>query len=140
MAGVNMLTVEDIGFRALQDSVFGDDCYFFCAPMGPNTPFEWPGIIWFDIIRIIIMVAGLVVVVSMPRLVLSSSSKGQRFRLFGQGFFALIVIGTEVDHIGDAAHYRLFISGVGIACTLYGNWQLHKEIPPHRRPEHRNLE
>lgn len=79
------------------------------------------------------MVLGMVLIVFTPRLVLNAGTAGQRARLFGQGMFALVVIGTEVDHIGDYAHYRLIVSFIGLAVMLWGTWRIRIEDPPRTR-------
>jgi hypothetical protein len=116
------------------------DCYALCAPNGPNTPFAFPTIFWIDVARIIVMLLGMVLIVFTPRLVLQAGVVGQKCRLAGQGVFALIVIGTEVDHIGDFAHYRLALSFIGISLMLYGVWRMRTESPPRQRFEHRTEE
>lgn len=113
------------------------ECYALCAPDGPSTPFAFPTIFWLDLIRVLVMLGGLVLIVLTPRLVMDADALGQKSRLLGQGFFALIVIGTEVDHIGDAAHYRLVLTVFGVFCMLFGVWRMRGEVPPRERPEHR---
>jgi hypothetical protein len=105
-------------------------CYALCAPDGPNTPFAFPTLFLTDILRICIMLLGVAIIVLTPRLVLSSPSKGQKARLLGQGIFALIVIGTEVDHIGDYMHYRLVLTLIGVSVMWWGLMQLKRECPP----------
>lgn len=86
------------------------------------------------------MVMGVVLIVATPRLILRAEAFGQQLRLAGQGFFALIVIGTEVDHLGDDMHYRLALTFLGISLLLWGTWRVRFEVPPRTRPEHRTRE
>lgn len=81
------------------------------------------------------MILGMVLIVFTPRLIINAGSAGQRARLFGQSMFALAVIGTEVEHIGDYAHYRLAISCIGLAVMLWGTWRIRFEDPPRTRHE-----
>ena len=112
-------------------------CFASCAPDGPSTPFGTPYLIWADSFRIVVMLLGLALIVWTPRLVLDACAAGQRARLAGQGIFALIVIGTEVDHMGDYAHYRLFVTFLGIAAMLWGVSRISREIPPRTQVSHR---
>jgi hypothetical protein len=123
--------------------VIGDGpqrCYAMCAPEGPNEPFAQPVLIWLDGFRILVMIMGVLLVVWTPSLILQARAVGQQARLLGQGIFSLIVIGTEVDHIGDYANYRLFLSFLGIAIMLWGTRRLSVETSPRTRPEHRMKE
>lgn len=86
------------------------------------------------------MLLGLALIVWTPRLVLNARASGQQARLTAQCLFAMIVIGTEVDHIGDHAHYRLALSLIGVSLMLWGAWRLRYEVPPVNRPEHRTKE
>lgn len=127
------MTVKDSGLS-------GELCYAICAPDGPSTPFALPDIVWIDSLRLLVMVMGVVLIVVTPRLVLRAEALGQQMRLAGQGFFALIVIGTEVGHLGDDMHYRLVLSLLGISLLLWGAWRMRYEVPPRTRPEHRTRE
>lgn len=79
------------------------------------------------------MLMGMLLIVVTPRLVMDAEALGQKCRLAGHGVFALIVVGTEVDHIGDYAHYRLFLSFLGISLLLFGVWRMRREVPPRTR-------
>lgn len=119
------------------DTFIPETCFALCAPDGPSAPFSTSALIIVDSFRILLMVMGMVLVVWAPRLALEARAPGQRARLIGQGIFALIVIGTEVDHLGDYAHYRLFITFIGISVMLWGVSQLRHESPPYKRVESR---
>jgi hypothetical protein len=114
-----------------------DNCFALCAPAGPGTPFGTTGLILIDSLRIITMLIGMVVIVWTPRLVLQAPSIGQQCRLASQAMFCLIVIGTEVDHMGDYAHYRLYVSFFAVVLMLYGLTRLNKETPPRTRSKFR---
>lgn len=114
-----------------------DNCFALCAPNGPGTPFGTPGLVWIDSLRVLTMLVGMAVIVWTPRLVMQAPAFGQQCRLASQAMFCLIVIGTEVDHMGDYAHYRLYVSFVAVALMLYGLTRLNKETPPRTRSEFR---
>lgn len=105
------------------------ECFAICAPDGPSTPFAYP-VLWVDILRLIIMVLGVTIIVLTPRLMLRAVALGQVLRLGGAGCFALISIGTEVDHLGDYPHYRLFVMLLGVCLMSAGIWRMRREIPP----------
>lgn len=114
-----------------------ENCFVLCAPGGPGIPFGTPGLIALDCLRIVTMLIGVAIIVWTPRLVLEAPSIGQQARLASQAMFCLIVIGTEIDHMGDYAHYRLYVSFVAVSVMFYGLTRLHKEIPPKTRSEYR---
>jgi hypothetical protein len=117
-----------------------ENCFVLCAPSGPGTPFGNAVLIAEDILRIITMLLGMANIVWTPRLVLQAPALGQQCRLASQALFCLVVIGTEIDHMGDYAHYRLFVSFGAIAVMLFGLSRLEKEIPPKTRSEFRQSE
>jgi hypothetical protein len=120
--------------------VYVQNCFMLCAPSGPGTPFGSFVLILVDCLRILTMLIGMAVIVWTPRLVLESPALGQQCRLASQAMFALIVIGTEIDHMGDYAHYRLYVSFIAVALMLFGLTRLSKEIPPKTRSEFRQPE
>jgi hypothetical protein len=76
------------------------------------------------------MVMGLVLVFWSLTKFLASPSSGQRARVAGHSLAALIVIGTEVDQMGNYAHWRLGASFVCILLLLWGTARMKDETPP----------
>lgn len=116
--------------------VISQNCWALCAPDGPSTPFS-AATLWLDLFRVVVMVLGVALIVLTPRLVFRAKALGQQCRLLGQAVFATITVGTEVDHLGDYAHYRLVLSFVGVVLMLYGVYRMKFEVPPETRSEHR---
>lgn len=113
-----------------------EDCWAICAPDGPGTPFSVETF-WLDVFRVVLMVMGIYLIVLTPRLVFRAKAIGQQFRLLGHAVFAAVAVGTEVDHLGDYANYRLPLTFVGVCLLLYGVYRMKYETWPVTRPEYR---
>ena len=118
------------------DYYIPEDCWAICAPDGPGTPFSY-GTLWLDIFRLVVMVLGVLLIVITPRLVFSAKAVGQQCRLLGHAVFASIAVGTEIDHLGDYANYRLPLTFAGVCLLLYGIYRMKFETPPETRRKYR---
>lgn len=92
---------------------------FLCAPDEPGTPFA-AAVIWFDLVRVLAIGGGLVLLVGCLVAMRGVLDRQQAARFVALGGFAAICIGTEVEHLGDVANYRLFITAAAVAVGLWG--------------------
>lgn len=92
-----------------------------CAPAGPGTPFATPALAVLDTLRLLLSVAALSIVWFTVR---SAAARWvparQRARYAALGLFAAATVGTELAHLGDAAHYRLLLNLAGVLAALAG--------------------
>jgi hypothetical protein len=79
----------------------------------------------------IIAVGGLTIVAVIPYATIShAKTLGQMLRLIALGLFAVSAIGTEMQHFGDWAHYRLFFNVAGVVVAAIGLWMMFKMERP----------
>lgn len=90
-------------------------CFLFCTPVGPNTPFSTPLLAALDTARVLCVVVGIVVVVSILRILLRPQSWSQRCTFAALAMYALVAIDTRLEHLGDYPSAR---TGLDIVATL----------------------
>lgn len=107
------------------------DCNpLLCNPYGPGTPFGTWYLALFDSIRLVTIATALALMFaigvawarSVPR-------SGQRDRYLALASFLVVIIGTEIQNIGNIASYRLFISIFGITLAFRGLMRFRAEQP-----------
>lgn len=101
-----------------------------CDPTGPHDPFGSGILIVADSVRLLVVLAALVLVFSIGMAWQRSvPGGGQRIRYMSLAMFAAVVIGTELENIGNTPSYRLVISAIGVICGIIGLWKFRKEQP-----------
>lgn len=94
-------------------------------PGGPNDPFGSLGLVILDSIRVLIIGLGVSVLVVTPlAMIRTRLTAGQSIRIGALALFLLGAIGTEYDHIGDYAHWRLLVNIFASVGATYGMWSL----------------
>lgn len=101
------------------------------APSGPDLPFGSPLLIVLDAIRILTVLASGFILVRCFRYLFVFPEPHQRARFVALGLIALSVAGTEFEHVGDYAHYRLALNFLG---SLIAIWGL-KPVLPFAKPQ-----
>ena len=99
------------------------------APNGPGTPFG-AGVWMFDILRLLTILCLLTVFATTPFAMAKSVTLGQRARLLGTAVILTGIFGTELDHFGDYAHYRLYVFFFGSAMLAWGSWSMFRYEQP----------
>lgn len=96
---------------------------FFSAPQGPGMPFGDSTLIVLDTIRVIILSLGGSVLLATPyAMIRTRLTAGQSIRFGALALFLLAAMGTEFDHIGDYAHWRLVVNIFAVIGAAYGMW------------------
>jgi len=106
--------------------------FFAEIPDGPNT-FMGDGVQLFDLLRLLIFAAcGAIAYYTFKAANEPTSTVGNKLRLFGVMIvFILYVAGTEIEHLGDYANWRLFVGFLASVSTAWGSWAYFKyESPP----------
>lgn len=108
-----------------------DDCNpFVCSPTGPGTPFATWYLAAFDSIRLIAILAALGLMMAIGYAwARSVRHSGQRDRYLALAIFAVVIIGTEIQNVGNIASYRLFLSIAGIIFAFRGLMRFRYEQP-----------
>ena len=102
----------------------------FTPPPGPSTPFGTTGLMVLDIIRVIVMLTGLAIVIATPIVISRSKTLGQKVRFGATALLIISVIGTEYDHLGDYAHWRLLVHTVALVFAAWGTWSVFEWETP----------
>lgn len=103
-------------------------------PDGPSTPFH-PGVIVYDIMRVVVMCCIIAIAGMMPIAVNRSGTLGQKARIIGSTIVFLGVFGTELEHFGDFVHWRLYFNFIAATSMTWGYWSLFRyENPAELKP------
>src|ERR1044072_224780 len=89
------------------------------APDGPSTPFGSPVLIVLDVIRVLTMLISGYALVRCFRALFHYEEPHQRARFLALGLILLNVCGTEFEHLGDYAHYRLGFNFLASMLSIY---------------------
>lgn len=92
------------------------DWCLVCAPDGPSDPFGTPLLVVLDLIRVVVYIASFVIVVMVPKLIREVEHGYQRTGLAAFALVAFVAATTEIDHLGDYGHIRLFMN---VAAVLF---------------------
>jgi len=109
------------------------------APNGPGTPFATLTLVILDTIRLFIIVSAFAIAALTPYVTIRTiRTRHQRAGMWGLVCYALVSAGTEYDHLGDLANYRLVLFAIANALALWRLWgMLHHHGAPVRTPSHR---
>lgn len=113
-----------------------DTCPWLChAPTGPGTPFAWPVFFVVDSLRLLMMLGGAVLITISLWAIHQSTAQGQKTRFAGAIGLYIYVIGTEVEHMGDAPHWRFVVGLTCVPLLLWGYYRhLRHELPAETKP------
>jgi hypothetical protein len=101
-----------------------------CSPTGPHEPFGTPLLAVADSSRLLVILVALGLVFSIGMAWQRSTPHGgQRMRYLSLALLAAVVIGTEIENIGNFPSYRLVVSAVGVLCGVIGLWKFRREHP-----------
>lgn len=108
-----------------------DDCNpLVCSPTGPGTPFATWYLVAFDSVRLVAISAALALMLAIGYAwARSVRHGGQRDRYLALALFAVVIIGTEIQNIGNIASYRLLLSILGILFAFRGLMRFRAEQP-----------
>lgn len=108
----------------------GDCNPLVCSPTGPHDPFGTWYLAIFDTVRlgVILSVLALMVAIGMAW-ARSYPHSGQRDRYLALTVFAIIVLGTEIENMGNIASYRLALSVTGVILAFRGLLRFRHEQP-----------
>lgn len=99
------------------------DCLpLLCPPGGPGTPFGSPVLAVLDTVRVVLWLLCVFIIGKALVAVFALRTLRQRAIYLAMSAGAFAALGTEVDHLGDYAHYRLallFVFGVAGAWGLF---------------------
>lgn len=93
---------------------------WFSPPGGPGTPWGSPWIALLDSVRVLMVVGGLYVLWQCFAAVVHVRNRQQRAIYVAFGLTMLGIAGTEIDHLGDGAHYRFALFAIVIGVGCYG--------------------
>lgn len=109
---------------------------FLPAPSGPNTPFGSPELIVVDSLRVIVLALGVITIISTVIACTRVRTAGQFTRFGTMALFMLTAMLTEFDHIGDYAHYRLYLHIIATVGAAWGMFSFFRfEDPTEVKPE-----
>ena len=101
-----------------------------CSPSYPHTPFGTWYLAVFDLLRVACVVGCMVligmVITAWHR---SYSHGGQRDRYLALALFAFMVVGTEVENLGNIASWRLAMSLLAVTVAIRGLRRFRRELP-----------
>lgn len=101
-----------------------------CSPTGPGVPFGTWYLTLFDVTRVLCVAVSIWLLGSIGAAWRRSYPHGgQRDRYAALGLLALIVIGTEIENLGNIASYRLVLSIVAMLLAVRGLHRFDREQP-----------
>lgn len=98
----------------------------FCPPPGPSTPFGSPLLVLLDTVRLAVLLIGLATLWRLTTVGPNQLARSRRIGYAGAGLLVLGAIGTELNHLGDHAHYRLLLFVVGVGLIAWGVYTSEK--------------
>jgi hypothetical protein len=110
-----------------------------CAPDGPDIPFgPWP-IVLYDLVRLFLALSCVGIFTLSLLSAVQAELLTQRARYVALMLFASVVLGTEIGHLGDDAHYRLWMAAVAVLMALWGllGYFLQNEAPARQHDDPR---
>lgn len=82
--------------------------------------------VW-DSLRVLVIAGGLVVSISAIGLIRGTTLASRMALTAALLCFLTSAVGTEIQHLGDVATYRLFFNLVGVVAAGGGMWLAHRE-------------
>jgi hypothetical protein len=102
----------------------------FCSPTGPGLPFGTWYLALFDSLRLFTVLGALALMLALGMAwARSVPHGGQRDRYLALAFFSVVIIGTEIENIGNVASYRLVLSILGLLFAFRGLLKFRHETP-----------
>lgn len=95
---------------------------FFYAP-----PFSTGWLVVWDSLRVLVIVGGLVVIGAGMRMVARTELRARMLLTAALFCFVTSAVGTEIQHLGDHATYRLFFNLLGVLLAGGGMWRARRE-------------
>jgi hypothetical protein len=97
------------------------------APDYPSTPFA-EALIVFDSMRLLVLAMCVFILIqSIGAMFTHGGNLGQKARLIGGALvFFFYVGGTEIEHFGDYANWRLYIGFLTAVAMSWGMWSYYK--------------
>jgi hypothetical protein len=128
----------------LADPAAAPACSWLCGPpQGPSTPFGAPRLVVFDSLRVICVVAAVVAAALAVAILRRRMVPGQRSRFLALTGFSAVVIGVEIEHLGDDANWRLIVAIASTLAAAWGNYSAYRMEAPAksdwRGPPHEGL-
>jgi len=101
-----------------------------CSPDYPHTPFGTWYLAVFDLLRVACVV-GCMMLIGMIITAWHRSWEhgGQRDRYLALAVFAFMVVGTEIENLGNVMSYRLVLALCAVALALRGLYRFRQELP-----------
>jgi len=108
-----------------------DVCPWLCGgPDYPSTPFTGPAFVVIDSLRVLIALGATTLLVAAAWAIPRSVTKGQQCRFLYVVGTAIIIVGTEIQHLGDWPNWRFLAALVTTTIGFYGVYQhLFHELP-----------
>ena len=97
-------------------------------------PFETPGLVVFDSIRLLLFVAGIFIAGYQVKPFLQSSIPGQRARFAGAGVALAVLALSRVQNLGGPPTWQFWGASAAIVLFGYGSWAWSDETPSQPRP------
>lgn len=91
-------------------------------------PFSTGWLLVWDSLRALVIVGGLGVVVAAIALIRHTTLSSRMALTVALLCFTTSAVGTEIEHLGDHATYRLFFNLVGVLAAGGGLWLARREI------------
>lgn len=92
----------------------------WCAPEGPGNPWGTAELGVWDSVRVVLVLISAFVAIRSVIAAVWTDNRGQTWRYVALSMFAVITAGTELNHLGDWAHWRLPLSAVGVTAAAIG--------------------
>lgn len=103
---------------------------FYCIPSGPGTPFGTWWLIIADTVRVICVIMAIWLLGGIGAAWRRSYPRsGQRDRFTSLGLLAFVVIGAELQDLGNVPSYRLALSTVAMLLAIRGLLRFDHERP-----------
>ena len=107
----------------------GLGCPLLCAPDDPSTPFGSPLLALYDGLRVLMALVTLAVVVATPWAISRCFTSGQRSRFIALALYAVALMITNTDHLGDEVGVRFVVNLAAVAYSAHGLWRFRREAP-----------
>jgi hypothetical protein len=106
----------------------GCTSWLLCAPTGPGVPFGTPLVGVLDVVRVVVILGAFYAIGQCAAATVYIRNRRQRCIYGAVIALMLTIIGNEVDHFGDYAHYRLGLSLIAVVLACYGTYGIPQRI------------
>ena len=90
------------------------------APNGPGTPFATPELALSDSLRLLVLLSLLYRLPGTLRLIRVALTTQQRYRMVALGLFMVMVVLSEIAHLGNEPNYQLLLALVASGYVQLG--------------------